>query len=68
MIVTYILLALSLFLGFLVFRMGYRDGDWHWGAALAAACVPFAFTLVLSIIGFIVAIAYTVAIWKATSI
>lgn len=68
MIVTYIFLGLSCILAFMVFRMGYRDGDWHWGAALAVACVPVAFTLVLSIIGFIVAIAYTVAIWKATSI
>ncbi|MEM1354825.1 MAG: hypothetical protein AAGC44_10660 [Planctomycetota bacterium] len=66
--IVLVLLGISLFLAILVFRMGYRDGDWHWGAALAVALIPVAFTLFLGIIGFIVAIGFTVAIWKATSI
>lgn len=66
--IGWIFLGISLFLALLVFRLGYRDGDWHWGAALGAALIPVAFTFFLGIIGFIVAIAFTVAVWKATSI
>lgn len=63
-----ILVGISLIFALLVFRLGYRDGDWHWGAALAAAAIPVAFTFFLGIIGILVAIAFTVAVWKAVSI
>lgn len=64
----WILLGLSVIPAMLVFRFGYRDGGWHWGAALATALIPIAFTYFMGIIGLIIAIAFAAAVWKATSI
>lgn len=58
------ILLIALIPTFATFWIGHRSG-WHWGAALAAAAIPLAFTFFLGIIGLLIAFAFVTAVWKA---
>ena len=60
-----VVLVIACVIAFIVFRLGVA-ADWHWGAALVAAFVPIAFTLIGGILGLFISIAFAAAIYKAT--
>jgi hypothetical protein len=59
-------LALGCVFGAIVYYLG-TGADWHWGAALAAALVPVAFTYFMGVLGLLISAAFVAAIYKATT-
>lgn len=60
-----VVLVIAGVISLIVFRLGVA-ADWHWGAALVAACVPIAFAYFGSGLGLLLSIAFAAAIYKAT--
>ena len=59
-----VLPLIALGLGVMVFRLA-TGNEWHWALGLFLALIPLAFTLVLGIIGLLIAAVFVGAAYKA---